>query len=124
LIGLPPSIVSRTANSRARSCSCLAIRNRYFARSLPGRSRHRSAYAVRAADTARSTSSVPASATVASFSSVAGSIVSKYRPLFGSTNRPSMNRPYRSSIRTMSVPSRATAYSHGTVFSIAPISRS
>ena len=36
LIGFPPFIDSRTANSRARSWSARAIRYRYFARSLPG----------------------------------------------------------------------------------------
>ena len=75
LIGLPPFIDSRTANSRARSWSARAIRYRYFARSLPGRSRQRESNASRAAVTARSTSSAPASGTSARTSSVDGSIV-------------------------------------------------
>src|SRR6059036_3987542 len=57
-------------------------------------------------------SSGPASATSARGVSVEGSMVAKYRPLFGSTNSPPMNRPYRESIETMSRDSGAVAYSH------------
>src|SRR5438132_4334354 len=83
-----------------------------MARSRPGRTRHERSHARRAACTARSTSSGPASATSASFSSVAGLIVAKYRPDFGSTNSPPTNRPYRGLIATMSLASGAGAYCH------------
>jgi hypothetical protein len=79
LIGLPLSRVSRTANSRERSCRIRAIRKRYFPRSAPLIRDHTRVYAVRAAFTARSTSSVVASATSASTSSVAGLIVCERR---------------------------------------------
>ncbi len=85
-------MLSSTANSRERSCSSRAIRYTNFARSEPG-SACQAVEAARAASTARPTSSGPASAISASGSSVAGEIVVKNRPLFGSTNSPSMNRP-------------------------------
>jgi hypothetical protein len=92
LIGLPLSRVSSTANSRARSCMMRAIRKRYFPRSAPLIRDHTRVYAVRAALTARSTSSALASATSASTSSVAGLIVLNASPE-PSTNSPPMNRP-------------------------------
>ena len=49
--------------------------------------------AFRAARTARSTSSGPASAISARVSSVAGLIVSNHLPLVGSTSSPPMNSP-------------------------------
>src|SRR6266498_408658 len=116
-MGLPPSRDSRTANSRLRSCSDRAIRYRYLARSLPGMARQSLSKASRAADTAASTSSGPASATSASFSSFDGLIVSKYRPDRASMNLPPMNNPYRSLIETISRDSGAGAYSQGEAFS-------
>src|SRR6266571_2442459 len=110
-MGLPPSIGSRTANSRLRSWRARAIRYRNLARSLPGSPAQSESHALLAAVTARSTSSGPASATSASFSSLEGSMVSKYRPDRGSTNLPPMNRPYRSWMDTMSLDSGAGAYS-------------
>src|SRR2546421_6498835 len=111
-MGLPPFIDSSTANSRERSWRMRAMWKRYFARSL-GRMRDQlSAYAARAAFTARSTSALPACATSASGSSCAGSIV-VYRSLdSGSTNWPPMKSPYRSCRRTTSRDSGAGAYSH------------
>src|SRR5688572_28293038 len=87
------------------------MRKTYFARSEGARPCQADA-ASRAASTARATSAASASATSASVSSVAGLIVGSHRPLFGSTNSPPMNRPYRSSSRTTSVDSGALAYSH------------
>src|SRR5690349_7813469 len=110
-MGLPPSRVSRTANSRLRSCSRRASRYRYFARSLPGRSRQPSSKAARAAVTARSTSSSPASATTASCSSVAGLIVGKEAPERASTHSPPTQRPYSSRRSTIAVDSWEVAYS-------------
>jgi hypothetical protein len=72
-----------------------------LARSPPGSSRQYRSEASRAATTARSTSSGPASATSDSRSSVAGLMVSNHVPDFGSTKSPPMNRPYRGSIDTM-----------------------
>ena len=74
--------------------------------------------ASRAASTASATSSGPASAICASGSSVAGLIVTKRFPDFGSTNSPSMNSPYESRRGvTTAVDSGAGAYSHGTDWS-------
>ena len=81
LIGLPPSSVSATANSRARSCNSRAMRKRYLPRSAPGILPHTSSNAACAAANAASTSAAPASAMSASFSSVAGLIESKYLPV-------------------------------------------
>jgi hypothetical protein len=69
-----------------------AIRNRYFARSLPGIRPQTREWARRAAATARSMSDSSASATSARTSSLAGLIVLKLAP-WPSTNSPSMNRP-------------------------------
>ncbi len=68
------------------------MRKRYFARSEPGSADHFS-NALRAARTARSTSSSDASATSESTSSVAGETVLKTLPLTASVNSPSMKRP-------------------------------
>jgi len=87
LIGLPLSIVSTTASSRARSAMPRAIRNRYLPRSSPDIFDQTVSYAARAARTASSTSSVDAHETVASSSSVAGLMVGTSPP------RPSTNRP-------------------------------
>ena len=92
LIGLPLSSVSKTANSRARSCRMRAIRKRYFPRSAPLSLLHTRVYAARAALTAASTSAALASATSASTSSVAGEMVLKLVPV-PSTNWPLMNKP-------------------------------
>jgi hypothetical protein len=93
LIGLPESIDSRTANSRVRSWRMRAIRNRYFARSLPGRLPHRVLCARRAARMALSTSAVVARETSAMTSSVAGLTLLNTPPSAAWTSRPSMNRP-------------------------------
>ena len=69
--GLPPSSVSTTASSRARSWMSRAIRNRYLARSRSGRAAQRG-WAARAASMAALTSAGPAHATSAIGSSVAG----------------------------------------------------
>lgn len=69
-----------------------AIRKRYLARSAPGSADHFT-NALRAAFTARSTSSAPARATSDSTSSVAGETVLKTLPSAASVNSPSMNRP-------------------------------
>lgn len=68
------------------------MRNRYLARSAPGSADHFSK-ALRAAFTARSTSSSEASATSDSTSSVDGETVLKTLPPVASVNSPSMNRP-------------------------------
>jgi hypothetical protein len=75
LIGLPPFSDSSTANSRERSCSSRAIRNRYFARSEPASADQPFENAVAAAPTAVCTSCSVAWPTSASGSSLAGSIV-------------------------------------------------
>ena len=110
-MGLPPSIVSKTANSRARSCSSRATLYRYLARSAPGRSRQPPSHAARAAATARSTSPTSATLTSASASPVAGFTVAAIRPAAGSTISPPMNRPYCEARRTGPTDSGAGAYS-------------
>src|SRR5262245_39913453 len=111
-IGLPLSIDSSTASSRDRSWIRRAMRKRYLARSLPGIVDHTRSYACRAAATARSTSSGPASTISANGSSVAGLTVLN-RPLSdsGSTNSPPMNSPYDGRMSTIAVDSGAGAYS-------------
>jgi hypothetical protein len=69
-----------------------AIRNRYLARSAPG-SADQVPKARRAAATARSTSSGPATEISASTSSVAGLTVLRTLPSLPLSNSPSMNRP-------------------------------
>ena len=91
-IGLPPSIDSTTASSRARSWIRRATRKRYFARSRPGSLAHLGC-AARAASTAAATSASPAKATSATGSSVAGLTDGTRRPSRGSTNSPPMNSP-------------------------------
>src|SRR5690349_16682834 len=86
-----------------------AMRNRYFARSEPGRADQLSK-ARRAAATARSTSSGPASATSDSTSSVAGLIVLNVS--LASPNSPSMNSPYDGASETIERDSGAGAYSN------------
>ena len=97
-IGLPPSIVSTTASSRARSWIRRAIRNRYLPRSSAGSAAQPSC-AARALFTARAMSSGPATATSAIRSSVAGLIVGAEASLRGSANSPSRNSPYASRTR-------------------------
>src|SRR5215472_15448662 len=111
LIGLPLSIDSSTANSRARSCRILAIRYRYLARSDPGIGPQTRSWAVRATATARSTSAGPASATLARGSSVAGLMVGNVAPFIAGPNSPFTNSPYSSAIDTISRDSGAGAYS-------------
>ena len=91
-IGLPPSIVSTTASSRARSCISRAIRNRYLPRSRPGRAAHLRC-ASRATWIAWAMSSSPAIATCAMGSSVAGLTVGAALPERGSANSPPTNTP-------------------------------
>lgn len=69
-----------------------AMRNRYLARSEPGSADHFSK-ALRAALTARSTSSAPAWATSERTSSVEGETVLKTLPSAASVNSPSMKSP-------------------------------
>ena len=92
LIGLPLSIDSSTASSRARSWMMRAMRKRYFPRSAPDILDQTRVWARRAAFTARSTSASSASATSASTSSVLGEIVLNALPE-PSTNSPLMNSP-------------------------------
>ncbi len=91
LIGLPLSMDSNTANSRDRSASSRAIRNRYLPRSAPDIRDH-GPKAFRAAATAASTSASDASLTSANTSSVAGLTVLKPLPR-PSTKSPPMNSP-------------------------------
>ena len=86
-------MLSRTANSRLRSCRIRAIRNRYLARSRPGSPPQLLPVARRAERMALSTSASVALATSASGSSVDGSIVLKVAPSDDGTSRPPMNRP-------------------------------
>ena len=109
LIGLPLSIVSRMAISRARSCKRRAMRNRYLPRSFAGSAAHFGC-ASRAAFTAASMSSAVPRATLDSFCSLAGLIVSNVPPFDASTNAPLMKWPYVSAISTLVV-SGAGAYS-------------
>lgn len=88
-----------------------AIRYRYLARSRPDIGPQTFLYALRAARTARSTSPGPASATSASTSSVAGLTDLKAPPSVGSTNFPSMKRPYDGRRSTTDRDSGAGAYS-------------
>ncbi len=111
LIGLPLSIDSSTANSRARSCRIRAIRYRYLARSEPGIGPQTCSYAARAALTARSTSALPASATLLRVSSVAGFTVSNVSPPCAGPNSPFTNSPYSGAMDTISRDSGAGAYS-------------
>ncbi len=69
--GLPLSSVSTTASSRARSWIRRAMRNRYFARSRPGRAAQ-AGWAARAASIAARRSAGPAQAIWAIASPVAG----------------------------------------------------
>lgn len=85
-----------------------AIRKRYLARSWPGSADHFS-NALRAALTARSTSSAPAWATSARTSSVEGETVLKTLPSAESVNSPSMNRPYDGAMSTIDRDSGAGA---------------
>ena len=94
LIGFPPSRVSTTANSLAFSCMIRAIRKIYFPLSLPESLLQVVSYAFRAAFTAKSTSFLFPFAMEASFSSVAGLIVSKYLPELGFTHFPPINKSY------------------------------
>ncbi len=103
-IGLPPSIVSTMASSRARSWISRAMRNRYLPRSSAGSAAHFFC-AARADFTACAISSGPATAMSASGSSVAGLIVGAARPT--SLNSPSTNTPYASRSRTWSADSGA-----------------
>ena len=89
-IGLPPSIVSTTASSRARSCISRAIRNRYLPRSSAGSAAHFFC-AARAALTARAMSFASATPTSAIASSVAGLTV--FAAPAASTNSPPRNSP-------------------------------
>ena len=89
-----------------------AIRNRYLARSRPGIGPQTFSYAVRAARTARSTSSAPASAISASTSSEAGFTDLKLPPEAGSTNAPSTKSPYEGLMSTTERDSGAGAYSN------------
>src|SRR6266542_2525425 len=89
-----------------------AIRYRYLPRSRGDNRVQTSSYALRAARTARSTSSAPAALTSASTSSVAGLMVLNGWPSAGSTNSPPMNRPYDDRISTMARDSGAGAYSN------------
>ena len=91
---MPLSSDSSTASSRERSWISRAIRNRYFALSLPLIGPQTFSNAFRAAFTALSTSAGPASLTSASTSSDAGLTVLKLRPSIVSTNSPPMNSPY------------------------------
>ena len=91
-IGLPPSIVSTIASSRARSCISRAIRNRYLPRSSAGSAAHLRC-ASRAILTACAMSSSPATATLAIVSSVAGLTVGADLPERGSANSPPTNTP-------------------------------
>ncbi len=88
-----------------------AIRKRYLARSEPGSADHFS-NALRAALTARSTSSAPARATSESTSSVEGLMVLKTLPSAASVNSPSMNSPYDGAMSTTERDSGAGAYSN------------
>src|SRR5439155_17066272 len=101
-IGLPVSIDSARANfSRSRSINA-AIRSRKFERSAAvffNQSRN----AFSAAATARSTSCPSLSATCEYGLPVAGSMLSRYRPLIGSTNSPLMKlRTWSRSVRMQS----------------------
>ena len=69
------------------------MRNRYFARSLPGSGAQARFAARRAARTALSMSAAVARATSASGCSVAGSTLVKVAPSDAWTSRPPMNRP-------------------------------
>src|SRR3954452_4037801 len=109
-IGLPLSSDSRTANSRARSCSRRAIRNRYLPRSAGRIGPQTLVKALRAALTARSTSASLPVAMSARTSSVAGFTVLNGVPE-PSTNSPSMNSPYDGAMSTMERDSGAGAYS-------------
>src|SRR5216683_3073750 len=110
LIGLPPSIVSTTASSRARSWMMRESRKMYRAR-RDGARRDQPSNALSAAFTAWSTSISSASTTSESFCSVAGLMVGKRFWLWGATILPPMNSPYRGSILTWSMDSGAGAYS-------------
>ena len=90
--GLPPSIDSTTASSRARSWISRAMRNRYLPRSSPD-SAAQPGWARRADSTARRTSAGPAKAISAIGSSVAGLSVGTRVPSSGSRKSPSMNSP-------------------------------
>src|SRR5713101_2667824 len=111
LIGLPPSIVSTTASSRARSWMIRETRKMYRAR-RDGAMRDHPSNALSAAFTARSTSTSSASTTSDSFCSVAGLMVGKCFLLCAATILPPMNNPYRDSILTWSIDSGAGAYSN------------
>ena len=93
LMGLPPSILSITANSLALSCIILAILKIYFPLSFP-LIFDQLLKALLAEFTAKSTSFLLAPATLAIISSVAGFIVSKYFFEFGFTNSPFINKSY------------------------------
>ncbi len=88
-----------------------AIRYRYLPRSLGASFDHTRSYALRAAATARSTSSALASVTSASTSSVAGEIDLNADPV-PSTNSPPMNSPYDGLMSTTARDSGAGAYSN------------
>ena len=91
-MGMPLSRASSWANSSALSSIMSPTRHSALARSAGGRSRHTPlSNDLRAAATARSTSSALPSATLASTSPVAGSSVSNVLPLAESTHRPPMN---------------------------------
>src|SRR3954468_4187620 len=111
-IGWPLSSDSRTANSRARSCSRRAIRNRYLPRSAGRIGPQVRVNARRAARTARSTSSAVPAATSERTSSVAGLTVLNESPL-PSTNSPSTNRPWDGATSTIDRDSGAGAYWKG-----------
>src|SRR3954470_14972103 len=88
-----------------------AMRNRYLARSEPGSADHFTK-ALRAAPTARSTSSAPARATSDRTSSVLGLTVLKTLPSAASVNSPSTKSPYDGAMSTTERDSGAGAYSN------------
>src|SRR5699024_4680281 len=111
LMGLPLSIDSRTASSRERSWMMRAIRNKYLPRSRPLIGPHTFSWARRAAATARSMSTDPATATRASSVSSAGLTVVSCVPSSAGVKAPSMNRSYVSRRVTTERDSGAGAYS-------------
>ena len=93
-MGLPLSIVSRTASRRECFCTCRARAYKYRARSWQLSACH-AGKAFRAASTAAFTSSMLPLATSASVSPVEGSLVVWYSPLAGFTHAPPMNSSNR-----------------------------
>src|SRR6267154_4778350 len=93
-MGLPLSRVSSTARRRECFCTCRASAYKYFARWWP-ESFCQPCNAAPAAFTAASTSATLPCATSASFSPVAGSLVSKYFPSSGARHLPAIKCPNR-----------------------------